>query len=171
MSVAVCRSLKPTLRQNFSMYTNSWNSGNHFLAFWMMDFRNDTSSWCAVSLSAISLRCLTCNSISWRLCSSCCRCICCCNNLMLSSRAATSLCRVRLLASSSFNLPSFNLPPPKREPTFATNAAFASVLAASSFSDLTSGLTSSSCCSACCYSVCNCCTLASSSPVCHFKSR
>ena len=96
MSVAVCRSLKPTLRQNFSMYTNSWNSGNHFLAFWMMDFRNDTSSWCAVSLSAISLRCLTCNSISWRLCSSCCRCICCCNNLMLSSRAATSPCRVAL---------------------------------------------------------------------------
>ena len=105
MSVAVCRSLKPTLRQNFSMYTNSWNSGNHFLAFWMMDFRNDTSSWCAVSLSAISLRCLTCNSISWRLCSSCCRCICCCNNLMLSSRAATSPCRVWLLASNSFNLP------------------------------------------------------------------
>ena len=166
MSVAVCRSLKPTLRQNFSMYTNSWNSGNHFLAFWMMDFRNDTSSWCAVSLSAISLRCLTCNSISWRLCSSCCRCICCCNNLMLSSRAATSPCRVRLLASSSFNLP-----PPKREPTFATNAAFASVLAASSFSDLTSCLTSSSCYSACCCSVCNCCTLASSSPVCRIKSR
>ena len=50
MSVAVCRSLKPTLRQNFSMYTNSWNSGNHFLAFWMMDFRNDTSLWCSASL-------------------------------------------------------------------------------------------------------------------------
>ncbi|MBU3807711.1 MAG: hypothetical protein H9802_04730, partial [Candidatus Phocaeicola faecipullorum] len=43
---------------------------------------------------------------------------------MLSSRAATSPCRVRLSASSSFNLPL-----PKREPTFATSAAFASVLA------------------------------------------
>ena len=66
---------------------------------------------------------------------------------------------------------SFNLPPPKREPTFATNAAFASVLAASSFSDFTSCLTSSSCYSACCCSVCNCRMLASSSPVCRIKSR
>ena len=166
MSVAVCRSLKPTLRQNFSMYTNSWNSGNHFLAFWMMDFRNDTSLWCSASLSAISLRCLACSSTNWRLCSSCCRSICFCNNSILSSRAATSPCKVRLSASNSFSLPL-----PKREPTFATSAAFASVLAASSFSDLMSFRTSSSCLSACCCSFCNCRTLASSSPVFRFRSR
>ena len=55
------------------------------------------------------------------------------------------------------SLSSFNLLLPKREPTFATNAAFSSVLAASCFSDLTSCLTSSSCCSACCCYVYNCC--------------
>ena len=37
------------------MYTNSWNSGNHFMAFWMMDFRNDTSFWCSASLSYNSI--------------------------------------------------------------------------------------------------------------------
>ena len=86
------------------MYTNSWNSGNHFLAFWMMDFRNDTSFWCSASLSDNSLRCLACSSISCRWCSSCCRCICRCNSSMLSSWAATSPCRVRLSAFSSFSL-------------------------------------------------------------------
>ena len=94
--------------------------------------------------------CLACSSINWRLCSSCCRCICCCNNSMLSSRAATSFCKVRLSASSPFNFPL-----PKREPTFATNAVFASVLAASSFSDLISFRTLSSRRSACRCSVCN----------------
>ena len=131
-----------------------------------MDFRNDTSSWCAASLSAISLRYLACSSTNWRLCSSCCRSICFCNNSILSSRAAISPCKVRLSAYNSFSLPL-----PKREPTFATSAAFASVLAASSFSDLISFLTSSSSCFACWRSVCNCCTLASSSPVCRFRSR
>ena len=48
---------------------------------------------------------------------------------------------------------------------------FASVLAASSFSDLMSFRTSSSCLSACCCSFCNCRTLASSSPVFRFRSR
>ena len=166
MSVAVCLSLKPTLRQNFSMCTSSWNSGNHVCAFEMMDFKNDTFFWCSASLSAISLRCLACISINCRWCSSCCRCICCCNSSMLSSRAVTLLCRAWLSASNSLSLPL-----PKREPTFATNAAFASVLAASSFSDLISCLTLSSCCSACRCSVCNCCTLASNSPVCRFRSR
>ena len=37
------------------MYTNSWNSGNHFMVFWMMDFRNDTSFWCSASLSDNSI--------------------------------------------------------------------------------------------------------------------
>ena len=125
-----------------------------------MDFRNDTSSWCAASLSAISLRYLACSSTNWRLCSSCCRSICFCNNSILSSRAATSPCKVRLSASNSFSLPL-----PKREPTFATSAAFASILAASSFSVLISFRISSNCHSAHCYSTYYCCSLVSSSPV------
>ena len=67
-----------------------------------MDFRNDTSSWCAASLSAISLRYLACSSINWRLCSSCCRSICFCNNSILSSRAATSPCKVRVVGFQLF---------------------------------------------------------------------
>ena len=63
--------LKPTLRQNFSMYTSSWNSGNHFWAFWIMDFKNDTFFCCSASLSDNSLRCLTCSSISCRWWFSC----------------------------------------------------------------------------------------------------
>ena len=140
MSVAVCLSLKPTFRQSFSMYTNSWDNGNHFLAFGIMDFRNGISFWCSASLSAISLQCLACSSISWRLCPSYCHSICCCSNSMLPSRATISPCRVRLSTSSPFNLLL-----PKRKPIFATSAIFASVLTASSFSDLISFRTSSSC--------------------------
>ena len=82
---------------------------------------------------------------------------------MLSSSSCTCMrfCKSSLLCSNSFSLPL-----PKREPTFATNAAFVSVLAASSFSDLIPFLTSSSCCYAYCCSVCSYHTLASSSPVC-----
>ena len=87
------------------MCTSSWNSGNHVCAFEMMDFKNDTFFWCSASLSAISLRCLACISINCRWCSSCCRCICCCNSSMLSSRAVTLLCRAWLSASNSLSLP------------------------------------------------------------------
>lgn len=68
------------------------------------------------------------------------------------------------------SLSAFSLPLPKREPTFVTSAAFASVLPASSFFDLIPCFTSSSRCSVCCCSVCNYCALASSSPVCRIKS-
>ena len=131
----------------------------------MTDFKSDVSFWYTMSLSSISLWCLACCSISWRLCSSCCRCICTRDISMLSSRMAISFWRTELSVSSTFSLP-----PPKREPTFATSAAFTSVLAASSLFGLTFCLTSSSCCSACCYSVCNC-TLVSTSPVCCIKGR
>lgn len=64
----------------------------------------------------------------------------------------------------------FNLLLPKREPTFSPDAAFASVLPASSFFDLIPCFTSSSRCSVCCCLVCNYCSSASSSPVCRIKT-
>ena len=39
MSVAACHPLMSTSRQNFYMYINSWNSGNHARDFRMMGFK------------------------------------------------------------------------------------------------------------------------------------
>ena len=136
--------------------------GNHLHAFSMIRLRREIS----LSLSFSISMCFACTSVNSLRCCFCCSCTMVCSFSILSSRVVTSSYSCLFSCLSSLISPL-----PKREPTFAIRAAFASVLTASSFCVPISFLTCFNCFSASSLSSWSCCTPVSSLPVCRFKSR